>query len=260
MADEPVLIEDADPRLAVWDRRTRWVIVVAAIAPMITAWAIGDRETAAQTIVDFVSWGIFVVDLLVRLSINRRYLLSFTGMFDLGIVLLTFPWYVLPGVGGTQFMTVFRTARLLRLFSAIRIGHRAVIAFRRLGKLGVWLAVISIVAAGIVLRNEPPESGFEDWGDAIWWALVSFTTVGYGDFYPVTPMGRLAGVLMMLAGLAALGSVAGVFGSMFGGSDEEDEASPEQRILHELRELRIEVAALKEQQAETIEEITDGDG
>lgn len=257
MADEPVLIEEADPRLEAWDRRTRWVIVVAAVAPMIAAWIIGDRETVAQTVIDFVSWGIFLADLVIRISINRRYLLSFTGLFDLAIVLLTFPWYVLPGVGGTQFMSVFRTARLIRLFSAVRIGHRALIAVRRLGMLGVWLALISIVSAGIVLRNEPPESGFENWGDAIWWALVSFTTVGYGDYYPVTPMGRMAGVLMMLAGLAALGSVAGVFGSMFGGSDEEEDSSPEQRILREIKELRLEVAALKEQQAETIEEITD---
>ena len=223
---------------------------MAAIAPIASAWVIGDRETAVQTAVDFVSWGIFVADLIVRIVINRRYLLSWTGAFDLTIVVLTFPWYVLPGVGSTQFMALFRTARLLRLFSAARVGHRAVIAVRRLGTLGLWLLGISIVAAGIVLNNEPPESGYEDWGDALWWALVSFTTVGYGDYFPVSPMGRVAGVLMMLAGLAALGSVAGVFGSMFGGEDEEDESSTEQRILRELALLREEVAELKAQQAE----------
>lgn len=239
------LPEERDPRLAAWDDRTRWLIIAAAIAPMLTAWFVGDRETPVQTIVDFASWGVFIVDLVVRVGINRRYLRTFTGLFDLGIVVLTFPWYVLPGVGGTQFMSVFRLARLIRLFTAARIGHRALIAIARLGKLGVWLAVISVISAGIVLRNEPPESGFEDWGDALWWALVSFTTVGYGDYFPVSPMGRFAGALMMFAGLAALGSVAGVFGSMFGGSDEDDESSAEQRILRELRELRAEVAALK---------------
>lgn len=257
MSVETEPIEEAEARVAAWDQRTRWFIIVAAVAPMVSAWWIGDSESTVQTVVDFTSWGIFLVDLTVRIALNRRYLLSFSGAFDLAIVVLTFPWYVLPGVGGTQFMAVFRTARLLRLVSAARIGHRALIATKRLGRLGLGLAIVSIVAGGIVLNNEPPESGFQDWGDALWWAIVSFTTVGYGDYYPVSPMGRVAGLMMMLAGLAALGSVAGVFGTMFGGSDEEDESSAEQQILREIQELRLEVAALKEQQAETIEEITD---
>lgn len=234
-----------DQRLADWDRRTRMVIIAAAIAPMLMAAILGNRTTWLQTTVDFVSWGVFVVDLVVRISIDRRYLRSFTGLFDLAIVVLTFPWYVLPGVGGLQFMSVFRTARLLRLFSAVRIGHRALAAVRRLGRLGIWLAAVSLLAAVIVMRNEPPESGFETIGDALWWALVSFTTVGYGDYYPVTPLGRMAGAMMMFVGLAALGTVAAVFGSVFVSSDSEDEDSPDQRILAELRDLRSEVSDLR---------------
>ena len=129
-------------RLAAWDRRTRWVIIVAAIAPMAMAVALGNRINWLQTTVDFVSWGIFVADLVVRVGIDRRYLRTATGLFDLAIVVLTFPWYVIPAVGGVQFMSVFRAARLLRLLAAVRIGHRAIAAFRRLGKLGAWLVAV----------------------------------------------------------------------------------------------------------------------
>jgi voltage-gated potassium channel len=236
----------ADERFIEWDRRTRWVIIVAAIAPMVTAAALGNRVTWLQTAVDFASWGIFVVDLVVRVGIVRRYIRTFTGLFDLAIVVLTFPWYIFPGVGGLQFMSVFRTARLIRLLAAVRVGHRALVAFRRLGRLGIWLVAVSFLAAIIVLQAEPPESGFETFGDALWWALVSFTTVGYGDFYPVTPLGRMAGAMMMFVGLAALGTVAAVFGSVFMGADDEDEEAPDQQMLRELRALRSEVAELRD--------------
>jgi voltage-gated potassium channel len=142
-------------------------------------------------------------------------------------------------------MTVFRVARLARLFSAAGLGKKSINLFRRLGTLGVWLGSLSLVSALIVLRAEPAESGFETFGDALWWALVSFTTVGYGDLYPVTPLGRLAGLLMMMAGLAALGTVAAILGSAFGSSDEEDEDSMPSRILDEIEALRTEVVDLR---------------
>jgi voltage-gated potassium channel len=106
-----------------------------------------------------------------------------------------------------------------------------------------------VLAALIVLRNEPPDAGFESFGDALWWSMVSFTTVGYGDLYPTTAAGRVAGGLMMFMGLLALGTVSGVLASTFSddrGRSDEDRAQSDE-VVDELRLLREEVAALRTQ-------------
>jgi hypothetical protein len=103
-----------DARLEQWDQRTRVVIVLAALGPIIVNVLVEGTGPLVLT-VDLVSWGIFVVDLVVRSRIKPGYVLTGSGMFDLSIVLLTFPWYALPGAGETQFMALFRLARLLRL-------------------------------------------------------------------------------------------------------------------------------------------------
>lgn len=96
------------------------------------------------------------------------------------------------------------------------------------------------------MRAEPVEAGFETFGNALRWAMASFTTVGYGDLFPTTALGRFAGVLMMFAGLAALGTDAAVLGASMGATDAENEESTDQKILSELTALRTEVADLRD--------------
>jgi voltage-gated potassium channel len=97
-----------------------------------------------------------------------------------------------------------------------------------------------------VLNVEPAESGYETWGDALWWSIVTFTTVGYGDLFPVTAAGRLAGVLLLLTGLAALGSVASALTSVISGDDQAAaaESAATADLTAELHDLRREVAEL----------------
>ena len=209
-------------RIDAWELRTRPVILTAALLPFIAP-AIFPESRGLGFGIDFVSWLIFAIDFAVHTKIQRNYWRSGRGVFDLSIVLLTFPWYIFPPVGDTAFLSVFRAARLIRLAASFR---GLVEVLRRLGMLGVGLAVTSVIAAFIVLRAEPPESGFEDFGDAMWWAMVSFTTVGYGDLYPTTQAGRLAGAMMMVMGLVSLGTVSAVLGSVYATNRaDEDEAA-----------------------------------
>lgn len=232
-----------------WSDRMRPLIVLAAFAPFITALVMAETRSALFLIVDFASWGVFLVDLVVRLVIERKYLRSGKGIFDLSIVLLTFPWYVLPGGSGLEFILVMRLARLGRVMRSTEFFDSMGTILRRFGGLGLWIVGATLFSAQMVMNAEPPESGYDDFGDALWWAVVSLTTVGYGDLFPVTPFGRMAGVIMMLTGLAALGSVAAILGAIITGSksgDSTDESIDEYgEVAQELRELRAEMSDLK---------------
>ena len=117
--------------------------------------------------------------------------------------------------------------------------------------------MLVVVCAVVVQAAEPASSGYASFGDAVWWAIVTFTTVGYGDLYPVTSGGRVAAVLLMLGGVALIGSLAASLGSFFnsgGGAAIDDEGSPvveptvdtNELVLTELRALRAEVAELRD--------------
>lgn len=232
-----------------WSDRMRPLIVLAAFAPFIAALLAAETRSTLFFIVDFASWSVFLVDLVVRLVIDRRYLRTGKGIFDLSIVLLTFPWYVLPGATGLEFILVMRLARLGRVMRTTDFFDSMGTVLRRFGGLGLWIVGATLFSAQMVMNSEPPESGYETFGDALWWAVVSFTTVGYGDLFPVTPFGRMAGVIMMLTGLAALGSVAAILGAIIMGAGADDQAEKvaveSGDVANELRALRAEVAELK---------------
>src|SRR5688500_3902555 len=72
------------------------------------------------------------------------------------------------------------------------------------------LVVLSGGTALWVLESEHPDGSLRTWGDAVWWALSTMTTVGYGDFVPVTTAGRLVAGFVMVVGVAIIGAVAAV--------------------------------------------------
>jgi voltage-gated potassium channel len=90
-------------------------------------------------------------------------------------------------------------------------------------------------------------------GDALWWGLVTITTVGYGDFYPVTSLGRIVGVAVMFAGVGIIGALASILASLLVPSPKAEETAPAaagaiadaDAVAAELAGLRAEVAALR---------------
>ena len=248
-------------RLARWQRRWRVPILAAAIVPLLTTPAPGKTTdfpggTALALVVGLGSWLIFAVDLWKQRRIDPHYLRRRPGRVDVGIVVLTFPYYLLPGPGGpTGLLVLARLARVVRLLIATKPLRRFA---ARLGKVAVFALLIvlfgSLFAYGAEHKTNP---GFADIGDALWWGIVTLTTVGYGDIVPETGGGRAAAIVIMFTGVAVLGILAGSLAQLFGLTTlTEEEGAPAARppsVRDELIALQGEMAVLQERIGELAE-------
>jgi voltage-gated potassium channel len=241
-----------EQRLQEWNRRMGPVIIVAAILPIAVSLTDAHRGHPAVWL-DLASWLVFIVDYVVHLRLRKGYTRTRAGWFDLAIVVLSAPWYVLPFLGPSRLLGLARLARLGRVFVVSSKGQKLRELGRRLGQAALYSGVLILVCAIVVEAVEPASNGYHNMGDALWWAVVTFTTVGYGDLYPTTGAGRFVAVLLMLGGVALIGSLAASLGSFFNKNEAtEDELqhleTAQQELLIELRAVRAEIAALRELQ------------
>lgn len=205
-----------------WQRLWNLPILLAAFVPLFVT---SPKSQTAAIIIGVGSWLVFLVDLIVQRRIVPSYLHHARGRFDLGIVILTFPIYLIPGVSGYSAILLFaRFGRVARVLMATKGLRRFA---QRLGKVAVIAALIVFCFSLSAYEAEHPTNpGFATFGDAFWWGIVTLTTVGYGDIVPKTAAGRLSGVAIMFTGVAVLGVLAGSLASLFGiGSSTEDDAA-----------------------------------
>lgn len=238
--------------MAAWKQRMDPVVMAAAILPIVVA--LTDRgESEAAVWLDVVSWAVFIVDYAVRVRLRPGYWRSGLGVFDLAIVVLTAPWYLVPAFDGARVLGLARLGRLARMFVASAKGSVMRDLGRRMGSAALYSGVLMACAALVVQATEPAASGFGSHGDALWWSMVTFTTVGYGDLFPVTTAGRIVAVMLMLGGVALIGALAGSLGSFFTQVDDADGADPstldpsaaDPMLVAELRAVRAELEELR---------------
>jgi voltage-gated potassium channel len=123
---------------------------------------------------------------------------------------------------------------------------------------GQYAAFVSITAAMIVLvvcsvlvlqfESRAADANITTGGDALWWALVTITTVGYGDFFPVTTAGRITGAFVMFAGVGIIGALASILASVLvpaPKTEEEPEFPATDTVRDELVEIKAELSALR---------------
>jgi voltage-gated potassium channel len=201
------------------------VLIAAIIASVLAVLLDSVPEIHARwgELLNWVEWGFtiaFTLEYAVRLWCVGRPLLyarSFYGVIDLLGVLPT--WLSLL-FAGTQYMLVIRILRVLRVFRVLRMVHwvteatyltDALLASRR--KIGVFLfAVMTLVVVfGAALYViEGPEKPFDSIPIAIYWAIVTLTTVGYGDIAPGTPLGRMLAACIMVMGYGIIAVPTGI--------------------------------------------------
>jgi voltage-gated potassium channel len=193
-----------------FDARMRLPIIVSAILPLIVVPEAGDW---VGVVVGIVTWLVFLVDYVVHARHLNRYGRTRLGRFDLFVVVATAPWFLLPNAHAGGFVVLLRLARLARLAMASRGARRL---FQRLGRVAaVATGVVVVGSLAAYYAEHPVNPEFATFGDALWWAIVTLTTVGYGDIVPETTAGRWVAVAIMITGIAVLGLLAGALSSFF---------------------------------------------
>ena len=199
------------------------------------------------------TWLVFLVDYVVRLTITKRRGLWFRKhLLDLAIVALP----------------MLRPLRLMRFMTIVALIQRNA-GSRLRGKVAVYTfgsaILIILVAALAVLDAERGSSGpIDGFGDALWWAFVTMTTVGYGDFYPVTGVGRAVAAGLMIGGVGLIGIVTATLASWIVEKVSLDDAKEAAATRCQVAELNAEVGELKEMIPEAWrlarQQFPDGDG
>jgi voltage-gated potassium channel len=196
-------------RVRRWERATDWPLVVSGVI-FLVAYAVPILwPNLPRGLLDLcrwltvITWAVFIVDFAVRIVLadqRLRYVLR--HWYDALVVLLP----------------LLRPLQLLRLIPLlIAINRRAQSRLR--GRVVIYVAggaaLLAFCAALAVLDAERsnPNANIKNFGDAIWWAVTTMTTVGYGDRYPVTGLGRLVAFSLMVGGIALLGTVTATLAS-----------------------------------------------
>lgn len=171
----------------------------------------------------YLEWGftiLFSIEYIFRLiSIQSpwKYVRSVTGLIDLLAIL---PTYLSVFFAGSQSLMVLRVLRLLRVFRIFKLGH-FLAEMRFLGaalrsslkKITIFLVTVLmlvIILGAIMYLVENGENGFHSIPESIYWAIVTITTVGYGDIAPVTPLGKFVASLIMLLGYGIIAVPTGI--------------------------------------------------
>ncbi len=163
---------------------------------------------------------VFTIEYIVRIIVHphpRRYIFSFYGIIDL---LAALPTYLALVLAGTHYLAVIRALRLFRVFRILKLskftdaGSAIASALKNSrSRIGVFLYsifIIVIVIGSLMYLIEGPEHGFTSIPRSIYWAVVTLTTVGYGDISPGTNLGQFIASLIMILGYSIIAVPTGI--------------------------------------------------
>ncbi len=167
---------------------------------------------------------LFSVEYITRIVCIRqswKYIFSFYGIIDF---LSTIPLYLSTIFTGSQTLITFRALRLLRIFRILKLGrfigesNNFIIALKASrAKIAVFLSFVLILCVVLgtlmYLIEGGSSSGFTSIPRAVYWAIVTLTTVGYGDIAPVTPLGQSIAALIMILGYGIIAIPTGIVSS-----------------------------------------------
>lgn len=199
-----------------------------AAAALLVVWLLTVPDVGWARIANLSIWAVFAFDYAARLVLaddRRRFVRR--NVPDLIAIM------------PLDFLRIARVARLARLVRVLRAGRvlwrisghfRGVLGTNGLG--WVLLVTVAIVLAG-GLAAWAAEPSFDQFSDALWWAIVTATTVGYGDLSPETWQGRVVAVVLMLTGIGTLGMITGSIATYFVGRRHPVTRNPQVTMIQD---------------------------
>jgi voltage-gated potassium channel len=217
-----VIVFEADtPAGRAFDVALLVVILVSIVAVLLESVdGIRAEHGRALRVIEWTITILFTLEYLLRLWLVRHpvhYAWSFFGVVDLLSIL---PTYVSVLIPGAQSFLVIRALRLLRVFRILKLAHflgeanllgRALRASSR--KITVFLVTVItlvLIIGAVMYLVEGPESGFTSIPISMYWAIVTLTTVGYGDIAPQTVLGQLLASMVMIMGYGIIAVPTGI--------------------------------------------------
>ncbi|WP_299670115.1 ion transporter [uncultured Polaribacter sp.] len=201
------------------------IIIIASIL-LVMLESIESFDTKYHDLLNIGEWIItifFTIEYILRIvSINKpfKYVLSFYGVIDF---LSTIPKYLALIFVGSQSLVAFRALRLLRVFRILKLGryigasNKLLLALKASkAKIAVFLffvVIICVILGTVMYMIEGEENGFTNIPKSIYWAIVTLTTVGFGDIAPQTPLGQLIASVIMILGYSIIAIPTGIVSS-----------------------------------------------
>lgn len=204
-------------------------VMVAIVLSLLVAFVetlptVAGRFKDVLTVLEYVLTFFFTMEYVLRIYCSPKpkdYAFSFFGIIDL---LATLPLYLsfIPGMSSARYFFVLRTFRLIRIFRVLKLfsfineGYLLMQSIRlSLKKITVYFLFVLILVTILgtlmfMVEGGQPHTHFTDIGTSIYWAIVTLTTVGYGDITPVTFVGRLLSSLVMILGYTIIAVPTGI--------------------------------------------------
>lgn len=236
-----------------WERATEWPLIIISVL-FLVAYSVQVLSSGAMSSISgwfiTITWGLFAVDYLASLWLapNRgRWFVR--HLHELAIVALP----------------MLRPLRLLRLVTLISVLQRVAGNALR-GRVVTYVVAASglLVYIGALAMYDAekgaPDASIQSFGDAGWWAIVTITTVGYGDLSPVTTTGRVIAVALMVGGIALLGTVTATLASWLVDKVSTEDTIAQTVTVDHLESLRAEMRELREDLASKASDNVTRDG
>ena len=222
-----------------WEDRTEWPLACVAVV-FLAAYSVealahpGGLTSGVLEVMLSALWAAFAIDYLIRLTLAHQRTQWFVRhMLDFVIVVVPF----------------LRPLRLLRVVVVVAALQKAFGDAMR-GRIVLYTAasaVLLVYAASLAVleaERSDPSARIKNFGEAVWWSITTITTVGYGDFVPVTFIGRLIAVLLMVGGISVIGVITATVATWIIQSVGEEDAAKQAATAAQISALRSEIAGL----------------